>query len=143
MNELAVDNAGYKRVHHVAYACKDILAAERCFRALGFFRESGIVDDMLRKVRILFLSDKTGMRLELVEPLNDESPVTARLEQSKGAAHPYHICFEVSDLAEAREELLGEGYIPISPVAAAPAIGGKDVCFLFSREGGLVELVEG
>ena len=130
------------RLHHIAYAVRDIESAEESFRALGYSPENRLFADEVRRVLIRFLTNKDGERVELVAPLDDASPVTKRLEDSRGVAHPYHLCFEVRDIGESVEKLRLRGFMRISSVAPAPAIDGKNVVFLMSKAGGLIELVE-
>lgn len=47
-------------------------------------------------------------KIELLEPLGEESPITAFLERSpSGGIH--HVCYEVEDILAARDRLLEKG----------------------------------
>lgn len=130
------------RVHHIAYAVSKIEDAADAFRALGFQLDSDAMDDESRNVRIAFMSNVDGVCIELVEPLNDKSPVTAQLADSHGASVPYHICYEVEDIKDAVSLLMRVGMVPVSGSSPAPAIEGRNVCFMYGGASGLIELVE-
>jgi len=129
-------------VHHVAYAVKDIQSAARSFEALGYERESALVNDDGRGVQIQFMKHPDGLRIELVSPAREGSPVSQILEKEKGASTPYHICYEVDDIDKELAELKGNGFIQTKSKAPAPAIDGRNVAFAFSLGAGLIELVE-
>lgn len=81
--------------HHIGYAVKQIDEAFKCFKLLGFSISSDIVEDTSRQVRICFIENK-GVIIELIEPMNDKSPISNIL--SKNGPTPYHICIEVERL---------------------------------------------
>ena len=78
---------------HWGWAVTSIEDALSAFIALGFTQSSSVTEDLLRKVRILLLSDAAGNVIELVEPLCPESPVSKLLD--KMGATPYHACFSI------------------------------------------------
>lgn len=132
-------------LHHIAYAVQNIDKAVRGFELLGFVRASDTVSDEARGVKIVFMELKQGasfLRIELVAPLRENSPVSTKLSESKGVSTPYHLCFETDNIEETSRELVQQGVLPISNVAPAPAIANAPVQFLFNSEIGLIELVE-
>lgn len=58
------------KIHHTGYAVKDLRKAAEKFLLLGFKISGDIVDDFSRKVSVQFLEDSSGVRVELVSPLN-------------------------------------------------------------------------
>ena len=127
------------RFHHIGIACHDIEVTKGFYVAQGYVA-SETVDDARQHVRICFLT-KSGMpQLELVAPLDGVSPVLRTLETS-GVA-PYHICYEVDDIAAAIKELKALHFVLVSRPVAACAIDDRRVCFLYSKDAGLIELVE-
>lgn len=128
-------------LHHIAYAVNSIEAAEEGFAALGYSRASGVVDDVERKVTIMFLEDEKGSLIELVAPLTADSPVSALLKKNGNTTTIYHLCFVVDSVEDGVKELQKNGFVRISGVGPAPAIDGRDVVFMFSRKTGLIELV--
>lgn len=127
------------KVHHIGYAVPTIDGARTEFEALGWVAYGGVTDDVGRKVRIQFL--RLGEEVvELVAPLTDDSPIRKTLQKGNGT--PYHICYEVESLDEAERELKGMRFIVFKKPSPAPAIGMRRVEWFYSRNNGIIELVE-
>jgi methylmalonyl-CoA/ethylmalonyl-CoA epimerase len=80
-------------------------------------------------------------QIELIEPYGEKSPIAAFLEKNpKGGQH--HVCFEVENIYEARDEMKAKG----ATVLGEPRIGahGTPVIFVHPKNMGgvLVELME-
>ena len=129
---------GFK-VHHVGYAVSAIEVARAEFATLGWTVAGGVTDDVARKVRIQFMQLGDAV-VELVAPLTDDSPIRKTLQ--KGCGTPYHICYEVDSLEDAEAELKSRNFIVFKKPSPAPAIGGRRVEWLYSKNGGVLELVE-
>ena len=127
------------KVHHVGYAVPSIEQALPEFEALGWGVCGGVTEDESRKVRIQFirLGDQVA---ELVAPLTEDSPIRKTIQ--KGGGTPYHICYEVDSLADAEAELKSKHFMVFKNPSPAPAIGMRRVEWLYSRNGGILELVE-
>lgn len=128
-------------IHHVGYLVKSIRAAVPEFMSLGYRLEGAgnTVYDPLRGTDILFMVNG-AVRIELVEPA-DEDSVVAGMFQKIGSS-PYHICYECEDMEHDSRMLREKGFVPVGRAEPAAALGGRNVCFLFKRPVGLVELVE-
>ena len=125
--------------HHIGIACRDIEKTKLFYMELGY-TATPTVDDPLQHVRVAFL-DKTGEpRLELLEPLDDESPVNRTL--SALGVTPYHLCYAVSDINQAIDSLRERRFLLVSAPVAACAMDDQRVAFLFNKNTGLIELVE-
>ena len=127
------------KIHHVGYAVPSIEAARTEFAALGWEVCGSVTDDQLRKVRIQFMR-MDGHVIELVAPLAEDSPIRKILQ--KGTGTPYHICYEVESLEVAEAELKALRFIVFKKPQAAPAIGGRRVEWFYSKNNGIIELVE-
>ena len=127
------------KVHHVGYAVKSIEDARKEFELLGFRCERKAVLDSVRKVRILFMTNDT-CRIELIEPNESGNPIESILK--KVGSSPYHICYESEDIESDARLLKEKGFRVISDVSQAPALGNKNVCFLYSKDIGIIELVQ-
>lgn len=127
------------KVHHIGYAVPAIDTARLEFECLGWSALGDVTDDVVRKVRILFmrLGDVT---IELVAPLTDDSPIRKTLQ--KGSGTPYHICYEVDSLDEAEAELKAKKFIVFKKPSPAPAIGMRRVEWFYGKNFGIIELVE-
>ena len=80
-------------------------------------------------------------KIELLEPLGENSPIATFLERSP-AGGIHHICYEVDDIVAARDQLKAPGARVLGD--GEPKIGahGKPVLFLHPKDfnGTLVEL---
>ena len=125
-------------VDHIGYAVKDMKSAREQFSALGYeFGEEK--PDEHRKVR-LSMGQMGGVKVELLAPLNNEkSPVDGYL--SKLGSTPYHICYEVCEIDGAVSELQDKGFTILGVPAYSVPLEGT-VCFLYSPEIGLIEIID-
>lgn len=127
------------KIHHIGYAVRDISKAKFQFEKLGYVFEKTIIDDD-RKIYISF-GKNDGYIIELVAPMaGEKTPVDQYLK--KVGCTPYHICYETENLSKDREFLIDNGAREIVQPSEAIAMEGKKVCFLFSSDIGMIELVE-
>ena len=129
------------RLNHVALAVPDLTAAVRIYAdGLG-----AVVSEPLalpeHGVTVVFVALPNG-KVELMAPLGAASPIASFLERNpQGGLH--HICYEVEDLAAARDRLTTAG---LRVLGSEPKIGahGRPVLFLHPKDllGTLVELEE-
>ena len=133
-----MDTAGLS-FHHIGIACRDIAKTQTFYTAMGY-RASAVIDDPLQHVRVCFLDKAGAPRVELLEPLDEQSPVSRTL-QAVGVS-PYHLCYEVTDLDAAVSDLRRQRFLPVKPAVPACAMDGRRVIFLFQKHTGLIELVE-
>ena len=126
------------RLNHVAIATADLAKAAAVYRdALGA-KISTPVSLPEHGVTTVFV-ELTNTKIELLEPLGENSPITKFLERNpNGGMH--HLCYEVEDIAAARDKLFAAG----AKVLGEPRIGahGKLVLFLHPKDfaGTLIEL---
>ena len=124
--------------HHVGVAVKDVDAAAAQFQALfGAVLKSGIIDDANQQVRLRFV-EIGGLRIELLEPAADPSPLDSLIK--RGIAI-YHICHEVDDLDAALARLTASGAKVVSPPRPAIAFDNRRVAFVMCQ-GLMIELLE-
>ena len=128
------------RLNHVAMAVPDLAAASATWRdALGA-RVSAPQALPEHGVTVAFV-EFGNTHVELMEPLGASSPIAGFL-----ARHPsggmHHVCFEVEDLAKARDRLVEAGARVLGE--PAPGAHGKPVVFLHPKDfsGTLIELEE-
>ncbi len=127
------------KVHHIGYLVKNICKAEKDFAMLGFECVAPVVYDPLRDAEISFW-EKNGYCVELVSPKSEKSVVYDLLKKFKNM--PYHICYSSTDMNRDIEELSNNGYMVLGEPMEAVAIEGRKVCFLFSANSGMIELLE-
>ena len=91
------------RLNHVAIAVPDAAAASVVYRDSLGATVSAPIALPEHGVRVVFV-ELPNSRIELIEPLGENSPIAKFLGQHpQGALH--HLCFEVGDLAAARDQL--------------------------------------
>lgn len=129
-----------RRVDHLGIAVRSLESGLRFWAdALGLEvggMETIAVDD----VKVAFLPVGTG-RLELLEPLHEESPVGRFLKRHGEGIH--HLTLEVEDIDSAVSRLK-ERNVEVIGNASRPGAGQSRVAFLHPRSTGgvLLELVE-
>jgi methylmalonyl-CoA/ethylmalonyl-CoA epimerase len=128
------------RINHIAIVVPDLDAAARHWRdCLGAeVSAPQILDE--HGVRIVFVRSPNG-QVELMEPHGDKSPVAGFLQRNPdGGMH--HICYEVDDIASAKQSLESAGARVLGD--GKPKIGahGNPVLFLHPKDfqGTLIEL---
>lgn len=130
------------KIHHVGIAVKSIQKAKEKYEVLGFKVKKEVVTDQERNINILFMINGEE-KIELIEIADNKkkSPITKFLS---GACNNkmYHTCFETENLRNQIIHLQKQGFIIIEKPAEAPACENRRVCFLFSKETGIIELIE-
>jgi methylmalonyl-CoA/ethylmalonyl-CoA epimerase len=128
------------RLNHVAIAVRDIAAASEVYRNTLGAEVSAPEPLEEHGVTVVFIT-LPNTKIELLEPLGMESPIARFLEKNPdGGMH--HICYEVDDIAAARDQLVKSGARVLG--SGDPKIGahGKPVLFLHPKDfnGTLIEL---
>lgn len=128
------------RINHIAIAVPDLVAATAIYRDTLGARVSQAQDLPEHGVSVVFV-DLPNSKIELMQPLGETSPIAAFLSNNPdGAMH--HICFEVSDILAARDQLVVKGARVLGD--GTPKIGahGNPVLFLHPKDfqGTLIEL---
>ena len=128
------------RVNHIAIAVPDLVAATATYRDILGARVSQAQALPEHGVTVVFV-EFPNTKVELLEPLGEESPIIAFLAKSpSGGMH--HICYEVDDIKASRDALKAAGARVLGD--GEPKIGahGKPVLFLHPKDfnGTLIEL---
>jgi methylmalonyl-CoA/ethylmalonyl-CoA epimerase len=116
--------------HHVGLAVRSITDVAG--------QDVEVVRDDTQKVSVAFV-DMAGVRVELIEPATDESPVTLSLQKGQQLVH---LCFEVTNIEQALETAKADGFHRLGPPVPARAFGNRRIAWVFSRTYGLLELLE-
>ena len=132
---------GKMRLHHIGYLVPSIEGAIESFVSLGFLKHSRVVKDEERQVFISFLSDANHTLVELIQPVDERSPVfPLMVRQGPGT---YHLCFSIpqSQKASTLSMLKALRFVPAGKIAPAPACENQEVGFFYSNKIGLIELL--
>ena len=128
------------RLNHVAIAVRDIAKAAKVYKDTLGAEVTAQVQQPDHGVTTVFIN-LPNTKVELLEPLGDDSPINAFLARNT-AGGIHHICYEVSDILAARDQLKAGGARVLG--SGEPKIGahGKPVLFLHPKDfnGTLIEL---
>lgn len=125
--------------HHIGVATNSIDNTSKYYQDAGY-NKTETVFDPIQNVNIAFLT-KNGMPMvELLEPVDEKSPINKIIKTS--GVSPYHCCYIVDNITEAISELRKQQYVMLSKPVEAVALENKRICFLFNKEVGLIELLE-
>ena len=78
---------------------------------------------------------------EVIELVYTNNPKSNLFNLCSKEETTYHKCYEVDNIENAIERLKKENYIVISNIIYSKLLLGQ-VCFLYSKERGLIELLE-
>ena len=127
-------------LNHVAIAVPDLDAAAAQYRDVLGAEVGPALDLPDHGVTVVFIT-LPNTKIELLTPLGDASPIRGFLDKNPGGG-VHHLCYEVTDILAARDQLLRLGARVLGP----PKIGahGKRVLFLHPKDfnGTLIELEE-
>ena len=128
------------RLNHVAIAVPDLASASAIYRdTLG----ANVTEPQAlpeHGVTVVFI-DTGNTKIELLEPLGDDSPIAAFLAKNpSGGMH--HVCYEVDDILAARDRLKEKGARVLGDGNPKTGAHNKPVLFLHPKDmgGTLVEL---
>jgi methylmalonyl-CoA/ethylmalonyl-CoA epimerase len=103
---------------------------------------SDFVPMLEQGVTTVFVS-LNNTKIELLEPLGEKSPVAKFIERNpNGGIH--HVCYEVDDIVEARDQLKADGARILGDGEPRVGIHGNKILFLHPKDfyGTLIELEE-
>jgi len=128
------------RLNHVAIVVPDLAAAAATYRDVLGARVSPPQDLPEHGVTTVFV-ELPNTKIELLHPLGENSPIAKFLQTNPGGGM-HHVCYEVADIALARDRLAEAGARILGD--GKPRIGahGKPVLFLHPKDfcGTLIEL---
>lgn len=128
------------KLNHIAFAVPDLSAAATVYRDTLGARVSEAEALPEHGVTVVFV-DLGNTRVELMEPLGEDSPITGFLEKNPtGGMH--HVCYEVDDIIAARDKLKDQGVRVLGDGEPKTGAHGKPVLFLHPKDfaGTLIEL---
>lgn len=128
------------KLNHIAIAVPDLEHSSKLYQSVLGADVSEPVDLPEHGVTTVFVN-LPNTKIELLHPLGDNSPIQKFLERN-AAGGVHHVCYEVTDIYSARDELLSKGMRILG--SGEPKIGAhnKPVLFLHPKDfcGTLVEL---
>ena len=128
------------RLNHVAIVVPDLAAARTLYRDMLGATVSPAEDLPEHGVTTVFV-ELPNTKIELLHPLGKNSPIQGFLDKyPSGGIH--HICYEVTDIAAARDQLVAGGARILGDGEPSAGAHGKPVLFLHPKDlcGTLIEL---
>ncbi len=130
------------RLNHLALAVPDLAKAAAMYRDVFGVIVSEPLAQPEHGVTVVFVA-LPNTKIELLEALGGDSPIAAFMAKNPtGGMH--HVCYEVTNIASARDELVAKGCRVIGDGEAKFGAHGKLVLFLHPKDtfGTLIELEE-
>ena len=126
--------------HHTGIVTDDMGQSINFFVNLGYMA-SKVYKDEIQKSYVTILSKSNSPIIELISPMNNESPAQGWVKRIGSGA--YHVCFEIKNLKlnEAIIYFKSQNFIIVSKPSLSPAFGGLHVVFLWGKKAGLIELI--
>jgi len=128
------------RLNHIAIVVPDLSAASAVYRQILGARVSEPSPLPAHGVTVVFV-ELPNTKIELLEPLGENSPVKSFLERNP-AGGMHHLCCEVDDIIAARDRLRAEGARVLGDGEQRLGAHDKPVLFLHPKDfcGTLIEL---
>ena len=119
------------KIDHIAIAVHNLESALETFgNVLGCAPGAIRIEEVAsEKVRVAFISLGES-KIELLEPLNDDSPIAKFLAKNGEGMH--HIALATDDIEEERERLASLNINPLGP--PKEGAGGKKIMFLHPKQ---------
>lgn len=127
------------KFHHIGFAVSSIEKAKSFYLSAGYSVSAPVVEPV-QKVRVAYARKDGCPTAELLEPLNETSPVCKTL--AKNGPTPYHVCYEVCDLKATIEEGRKEGFLPLGRPVPGHGLDDALMIFLYKQDVGLVQVME-
>jgi methylmalonyl-CoA/ethylmalonyl-CoA epimerase len=129
-----------EKLEHIGIAVKNMERSNALFASLLGVTHYKIEDVESEGVRTSFF-DIGGVKIELLEALNHDSPISKYIEKRGEGVH--HLAFSVADISESIQSYKEKGFEVIGD-APKPGADDKMICFLHPKSTGgvLIELCQ-
>jgi methylmalonyl-CoA/ethylmalonyl-CoA epimerase len=129
------------RLNHVGVAVPSIDAAKETYR--NFYGATDITETKTMPEQGVYVAfvNLPNSQIELIQPIDDKSPIANFLQRNPNGGQ-HHVCFEVKNIYEARDDMVKKG----ATVLGEPRIGAHGTLIVFvhpkNSNGVLIELME-
>ncbi len=126
---------------HLGIAVETLEAGREVLgRSLGVRQWTAMAIDPVQNVHYQFGLDPSGVRYELLAPLNDTSPIWRAVRTKARTLN--HVAYRVPHLAATVADLVAQHWTAVSTATSAPAFDGANIQFLLNPLGFVVEFIE-
>ena len=129
----------YERVHHFGIAVNDLEKIKSKYLSNGYDIVCSGYDEIQLSWICLLNNKERKKTLELVYSNNAKSPVFNLC--SNNVEQVYHTCYQIKSIDGSVEKFKKLGFYKITNTNYAKVLKGK-ICFLYSKNKGLIELLE-
>lgn len=127
------------RFHHIGFAVNDIEKVKPEYVAAGFTVSDTVIEH-IQKVYVAYARRKGFPLIELLQPLDETSPVCKIL--AKNGPTPYHVCYAVDDINEAIKEMRARKFFPLAQPIPGHGLDDALMVFMFKKDVGLIQLAQ-
>ena len=128
-----------KKIHHIAKVVDNIGEELKKYSDLGFQTQDQIFIDEPQGVRVGKVQSPGGITIELLEPLNENSPIYKFSKEKKGF---HHVCIEVENI-ENYLEFVKEKNIGFQLTKITTSVfDGRRACFFSTNDREIIEIIE-
>src|SRR5499425_3152934 len=115
------------RLNHIAIAVPDLAKAAELYRTVMGAKVSAPKAQPAHGVTVIFV-ELPNTKIELLHPLGADSPIAGFLARNpSGGIH--HLCYEVDDIRQTRDRLVGQGARILGDGEPREGAHGKPVLF--------------
>ena len=129
------------KIDHIGFVVKDIESAiERFTNVYGFIVQHEAIYDPSQHVMLAMLVSSNSYQVELIQPVDKESPSYDFMEKGGGL---HHLCYCTNDIEDSIKKIKKKGHLLIKRPVEAPLLGNRKVAFLFSKtDKQVIEIVQ-
>jgi methylmalonyl-CoA/ethylmalonyl-CoA epimerase len=142
MESIAATWVPHGNFHHVGFVVPSIKRTIQGFvSSLEADWDGVVIHDPGQKVRVTFLQSRNAADplFELIEPADEDSPVTAAVKKGGGI---HHVCYVVDSMDEQLARCLEQRAIIVRRPTPAVAFGGRKIAWVYTRNKLLIEYLE-
>ncbi len=125
--------------HHIGFAVQAIDKAKSFWLMAGYTLSDSVVEPV-QKVRVAYARKEGFPTVELLEPIDETSPVCKIL--AKNGNTPYHLCYEVASIKETISEARKDGFMPLGRPVPGHGLDDAIMVFLYNKDVGLIQVME-
>ena len=125
--------------HHIGTAVASIDKVKPFYQSMGYTVSDTVIEPV-QKVYVAYARKKGFPTVEMLEPLDETSPVQGILK--KNGNTPYHMCYAVDNLSDAIAEMRKEGFRPLSKPVPGHGLDDALMVFLYNINYGLIQVME-
>jgi len=126
--------------HHIGIATKSLKKAIKTYQKLGFIIKIDITAVPSENVHVVFLEKLNHPLIELIEPLDDNSPISNILQKS--GSGPYHKGYFTDNLSQTLTSLRNEKFTILNAPSESVVYDNNLYFFAYKSDIGLIEIIE-